>query len=391
MSMESRFKVRGAWLPAAARPRAPMLLALSALLLAGCHVYRFSSPDFPTKVTLPTADWPDAPRGERFAVAKVRGSVGGGAAGKVTITPEELNRTLVRHWPELFAVPASGGARVVPLTVNLGGDLPFYGSAGGSGGDISLETGLYLVLGVVRTERTGCVTARILVENAVWSDKAGAVGKYNAAMCCQPLLFPVAYPLLQAIPPRESDWPVDTHFGSIAYADADRMQRIATDLAAVAVARAVTGLSEEQVRTIRGKALLTGDQLVARRRLAEGAQTKAAVGADGGGAGNAVAWAGTAHEYRADGSLAARGIPDVLEQRYDPRTRKGVVRADLAGCDGEAAYRYLTGRLIPAICETKNIVLDVESPPPAGALYRTLKEERENGSGILAIEFEAVQ
>ena len=375
--------------------RLPVLLALAATLQAGCAVYRFVSPDHPSKVALPAARalatgaeaTEGGSRGERLRVAKIRGAVYGGAVGRIALSPDSINAVLSSHWPDLF----DGGDDALPLTVEFGGNLPFYGSFGGRSGNFTTETALMLVLGVVRSKIDGYVTARILVENAVWSDKAGAVGKYNAAMCCQPLLFPVAYPLLQAIPPRESDWPVDTHFGSIAYADADRMQRIATDLAAVAVARAVTGLSEEQVRTIRGKALLTGDQLVARRRLAEGAQTKATVGADGGGAGNAVAWAGTAHEYKADGSLAARGIPDVLEQRYDPRTRKGVVRADLAGCDGEAAYRYLTGRLIPAICETKNIVLDVESPPPAGALYRTLKEERENGSGILAIEFEAVQ
>lgn len=363
-------------------------------------MYRFSSPDYPSKVSLPAAAWLEsladgdgtsASRNERFSVAKVRGSIGGGFAGKTTITPDELNRTLARHWPDLFAGEAGGDMRAIPLTVNLGGELPFYGNVGGSGGDLAVDVSLFVFLGVMRSESKGSVTASILVENAVWSEKAKAAGKCNTAMCCQPLLFPVAYPLLQAIPPYESDWPADTHFGSIAYADADRQQRIATDLAAVAVARAVTGLLPEQLAAIRGKVLLTGDQVAARKCLSDGTQTRTALGEGGAGEDSAVAWSESSHEFKEDGSLSTRGIPDILEQRYDSKTRKGLVRADVSGCDPDEAYRYLTGRLIPAICETKNIVLDVDAPPPAGALFRTLKEEKESGSGILAIEFEAVQ
>ena len=371
--------------------RLPVLLALAATLQAGCAVYRFVSPDHPSKVALPAARalatgaeaTEGGSRGERLRVAKIRGAVYGGAVGRIALSPDSINAVLSSHWPDLF----DGGDDALPLTVEFGGNLPFYGSFGGRSGNFTTETALMLVLGVVRSKIDGYVTARILVENAVWSDKAKAVGTCNFSVCCQPLLFPVAYPLLQSIPPYGSDWPQDTHFGSIGYSNADRMQTIATDLAAVAAARAATALSSEQLATIRDKALLTREQLAARKRLGDGATTKSATGTAAG----TIAWAETEHVFRADSSSAARGIPEIVEQRYDAKTRRGVVRADMADCDPDAAYRYLTERLIPAICETKNVVLDVDAPPPAHALFRTLKEEKEAGSDVLAIEFESLQ
>lgn len=371
--------------------RVPVLASLAAASLSGCTVYRFVSPDHPSKVVLPdacalatgAARAEGSSRGGKLRVAKIRGAVYGGAVGKIVLSADAVNAVLSTRWPECF----DAGEDALPLTVEFGGDLPFYGSFGGTDGDLGVETALLFVLGVMRTKSDGYVTARILVENAVWAEKGKATGTCNQATCLQPLLFPVAYPMLQAIPPYGTDWPQDSHFGSASYSDADRMQTIATDLAAVAVARAVTALSREQLATIRDKALLTREQLSARKRLDEGSTTKAATATVSG----TVAWVETKHEFRADASPAARGIPEVVEQRYDEKSRRGVVRADMAGCDPDAAYRYLSEKLIPAICETKNVVLDIDAPPPAHALFRTLKEEKEEGSDVLAIEFEALQ
>jgi hypothetical protein len=382
--------------------RCPLSIVLSvfALSAAGCSVYRFRSPDFPAKVSLPAPAFPAAEGGDadafpetaRFSVEKVRGRIAGGAVGKSSITPDALNHALSTYWPELFAEGSSGtDGQAIPITVELGGELPFYGNCGGMPGDLAAEVSLMLFLGVIRSENKGSVTARILVGDAVWSDEAKASGQCNMAICCQPLLLPVAYPILQAIPPYGSDWPQDAHFGSIAYANADLQQRIATDLAAVAVARAASGLLPGQIADLRNKALFTKEQIADQKRLSEGSRTRTAIGDGSSGDGATVVWAESEHEFKADGRLPTRSIPEILEQRYDIHTRRGFVRANVAGCDPEEAYRYLTGRLIPAICETKNVVLDLETPPPAHALYRTLKEERGHGSEIFSIEFEALQ
>ena len=381
------------------RCRLSIVLCVFALSAAGCSVYRFRSPDFPAKVSLPAPAFPAAEGGvagvfsetARFSVEKVRGRVAGGAVGKTSITPDALNQALSSYWPDLFAEGSGTDGQVIPITVELGGELPFYGNFGGLDGDLAVDVALMLFLGVIRSENRGSVTARILVGNAVWSDAAKASGQCNMAICCQPLLLPVAYPLLQAIPPYASDWPQDAHFGSIAYVNADLQQQIATDLAAVAVARAVSGLLPGQIADLRSKALLTKEQIADQKRLSEGARTRTAIGDGPSGDGASVVWAESEHEFKADGRLPPRGIPEVLEQRYDIHTRKGFVRANVAGCDPEEAYRYLTGKLIPAICETKNVVLDLETPPPAHALFRTLKEESRHGSEILTIEFEALQ
>ena len=362
----------------------------AALILSGCAVYRFSSPDHPSKVAAGTLDAAsgvakEAAPGMRFHVAKVRGAVFGGNAGRLSITAQELNDCLSAHWPSLFSKSSEESAGI-PLTVELGGSLPFYG-LGAPPGDIGAEIGLMLLLGVMRMENDGSVSARLLVGNAEWAEKAHAAARYNSAVCCQPLLFPIAYPIVRVVPPRESDWPSDTHFGSLGYVNAERTQQIAVDLASVAILRAVAALKPPQIASIRNRALLTGKQVAAEKRLQEGAETYSAVADDGG----AVTFAQTSHEFRPDSSPAARGIPDVVEQRYDERTRRGIVRADLTGCDAEAAYAHLTRRLIPAICETKNVVLDTSSPPPAHARFRTLGERKEADSGILAIEFEAIE
>lgn len=360
-----------------------IIIALAACLLqGGCAVYRFSSPDHPSKIPLETVVAASHP-GEnglptRFHIAKVRGTVFGGSAGRVSFSPEALNARLSSLWPKLFdAGETSGGS--IPLTVELGGNLSLY-SLGALAGDIGVEIALMLV-GILHMESEGEVTAKVLINNAVWSGVAKAEGQCNTAV--HVLMLPIPY----LLPPYQSDWPSDSHLGGLGYTNAKRTQQIAEDLASVAILKAVAGLTSQQIATMRSKVLLNEKQLASRKRLDEGAKTLAAVEASG----DAVSFVETRHTFQFDSSLAARDIPEILEQRYDEQTRRGFVRADMKGCDPERAYRYLTQRLIPAICETKNVVLDVSSPPPSHALFKTLGERKEADSDVLAIEFEAIQ
>lgn len=353
--------------------------ASAAAMLAGCTVYRFSSPDHPSRISAETvaaaSRRDDVGTGSRFTVAKVRGFVFRSGVGRLALSPETLNESLSSYWPSLFAESGAGGG--IPLTVEIGGDLSADGgfAPGSFGVDIAL-----MLVGLVRMEYDVEVSARILVDNAVWSEKASAKGTCDAAMWALPL------PLPYLMPPYESDWPVEGNIGVMA-TDAGKTERIANDLASVAILKAVAALTPQQIADIKNKALLDKKQMGEKARLGEGTRTFAAVGSSG----NAVSFAETSHEFKPDETPAARDIPEILEQRYDERTRRGIVRADMSGCAGDRAYRYLTERLIPAICETKNVVLDPDAPPPAHAKFKTLGERKEDGSHVLSIEFEAVE
>lgn len=352
------------------------------MLLSGCSVYRFSSSDHPAKIpatTVAAASHRDE-NGQtaRFHVAKVRGTVFGGGAGRLSLSPEELNARLSDLWPTLFC-EESAADDSIPLTIELGGSLPLYDFCPAPD-DLAVQVGLMLV-GTLRSENNGVITARVMVGNAAWSDKARAKGTSNS--CINTLMLPLPY----LMPPYRSDWPSDSHLGGIGYTNTKKTQAIALDLAAVAVLRAVAGLSPQQIAAIRDKTLLDDAQLAAKKRLEQGAKTFSAVETSG----DAVPYVETSHEFKADASLSARDIPDVIEQKYDDRTRRGFVRANMSGRDAELAYRFLTQRLIPAICETKNVVLDVSSPPPSNAQFMTLGERKEAEGDVLVIEFEAVQ
>ncbi len=370
--------------------RAKAIFALAAaMFLGGCAVYRFSSPDHPSKIppkTLAAASRNDGGRPLRFHVETICGTVFGGMAGRMSISADDLNACLATHWPALFDDGKTDESSL-PITIEVGGELPFY-SLGPPPGDIVVETGFLLLFGIIRGESEGEVTVKVLVDDALWSEKSGAKLRTNMAVCFQPLLFPVAYPLGLAIPPYASNWAADTHFGSLDQANTERSHKMACDLIAAAVLKAIAALSTDQVATIKGKAIRTDAQIASKKGLEAGAKTFETVGTEG----RAVEFVKESHAFKADESQAARGIPEILEQRYDSLTGKGLVRANMRGCDDRAAYAYLTRQLIPAICETKNVVLEVDSPPPAHAKFRTLKEERkEDGSGILSIEFVAVE
>lgn len=356
-----------------------ILLAFAAAIQSGCAVYRYSSPDHPSKLV-----WKTPPGEERIRVKKIRGQLFAAAGGKVSVTADELNRTLASLWPDRF----SSEEDALPLSIRLEGRMPGFGpnNLGRSYGGFGSSFFFMMCLGVLRQESQGTVSASILVDHATWSRPGKASVERRVSICCQPLLFPVAYPLLRVLPPREADWPVDEHFGSIAYENADQMQRVAVDLAASAVAKAVQALSPDDLAAVRSRILLTGEQIAARQRLDEGATTfSVRTNATDG----AVAFSETGHEFKE--GTAGRGVPRVVEQRYDPATRRGFVAADLSECDPDKGYAYLTTRLIPAICETKNVVLSVDNPPPAHAEFRLLGEERDPESGIQTIEFEALQ
>jgi hypothetical protein len=351
------------------------------MLSSGCAIYRASSPDHPSKIV-----WTKPPGSDVYRVGKIRGSIFSSRGGKASVTPEELNGTLADWWPERFSSEEGS----IALTVRLEGKLPGFGPnhLGHSYGDLGTSMCALLVLGVDRRESRGEVSAEVLVGDAIWSSPGKAQATELCLMCCQPLLFPVAYPLLRAFPPHGSDWPEDTHFGSISYSNPEREQRMAVDLAASAVAKAVQRLSPDELAAIRGSSLLTGRELSARKRLDEGSTTRAvkSEATDG-----SVEFAETRHEFEADASVGSRFVPRIVEQRYDPATRRGLVEADLSECDPEKGYEYLTRRLIPAICETKNVVLSVDDPPPAHAEYRLLNERKNPNNGHQIIEFEALQ
>lgn len=82
-------------------------------------------------------------------------------------------------------------------------------------------------------------------------------------------------------------------------------------------------------------------------------------------------------------------VPVVRSQRYDSRTLKGAVVADLEGCDEALARYFLVSRLIPQICATKGAVADFGKDFAPGAVFRITKETTDGT--LLSIEFVQIQ
>ena len=77
----------------------------------------------------------------------------------------------------------------------------------------------------------------------------------------------------------------------------------------------------------------------------------------------------------------------VAGSRYDPDTRRGILRLRVAGTIPEDILRTYVRANISAIVSEKNILLEAGMAPPSGARYKSLGESYDDG--ILTIEFEA--
>ncbi len=337
-------------------------LCVLAFAGTGCWSYRIGR-------KTPERDFafPAAVRGSRFRIGRFEGTVvdrsesfSGTATSGIACRLEEfsldgLNAEFARRCPSLYAEDG------IPLFVRIEGLVP----------DISTDGLALTVLGRSRGDVEG--TVRVSLYRADGEFGKGSERRVAVSYC--EALTPVAWlpaggdDLGSAFGPFESLEPV--------------MRKALTSLV-------VDALLEQLARTPEGT--LPADVGGTLRSKAEMERTAAL---DGLVVGTTDLAGGkeAAHEFSVSFTNAPGRIPAILEQNYDDATRRGFVRADLSGCDRDAALGFLERRLVPAICASKAVVTDFGAPFPEGAQARILGRPKfqEDHPDVVRIDFEQIQ
>ncbi len=147
-------------------------------------------------------------------------------------------------------------------------------------------------------------------------------------------------------------------------------------------------MDARQLASLRSQRHLTEGQRAELASLATGASTTVSVRETEAG----TVYVEEKNEYVISPVDAAERLrlPTIVDRKYDADSRIGVVVADVAGCEPQRADDYLVGRLIPAICRTKNVVFSLSDGPSAGGAFKILDDHTETNH-VRTIRFQAIQ
>lgn len=287
----------------------------------------------------------------------------------LSLDESDVNQLLFAHYPSVF----SKKDWAVPLHVEYSGIITPIGNE-------SKEE--FNPLGLIffwRTQGAGKVTVEILLDNQ--GRKRIVRIPYKRSRTEAGYLFP-----LMAIPGRQ-DWA--TIWGVGNFPEARKVRPIFADLVAAGVIKALNRMNDEELALLAAQANQTDEQKRLIAWLTGRSGIKVSVDKEG------QILVGSEREYVAVpvDMGEARALPKILEQSYNSTTRIGETVVDATGCDAALAVDWMTTRLIPTICKTKEVVFDPEEALPEGAVFQVLsiKQETNNGKDCIGIKFQSLE
>lgn len=344
----------------------PLFIAISCALFGpGCAATRFSAGERLATVSV------DETVVDSFHVEDLRCEVKMEArdgTSPVRIPKSSVNRLLEERFPRSF----DRSWQSVPLHVVCSGTIPVSPMEKADWGLFNCAASLLFY----RHADRGLLRIELKVGGEA-EDVQATVG-YSRS---HSFSFPSP---LAAVIPGKGDWRA---IRSI-HPTGDDCEEALADLVAAGIVKALNGMDAQQRASLRSQRHLTEGQRAALASLSAGSPTTVSIRETEAG----TVYVEAKNKYEVSPVDAAERLrqPTIVEQRYDAESRIGVVVADVTGCEPQRAEDYLVGRLVPAICRTKNVVFSLSDGPSAGGTFKILEDHTEINH-VRTIRFQAIQ
>lgn len=341
-----------------------MLVAPLLMIGAGCYSVSVDSPAF--RATKGRGIRPYRFRVEKADGPLVSAGIGTGFPSRGgRLSAESINRALAEIRPDLH-----GEEDAIPISIRVSGDAaPIMKS-------MDPLIPLSFLLCYTWADKDRKVTVKIYSGDGVTGKKGSCDATYTQRMG----FFPFA--LLVPNRAERPTWRKVFGVGS-----APDYGAISSRMAAEALGEAIDALTDGEIEELARNVPRTRTETVRGRLLEERTVETIHLAQDAEGISSPVV---LTHQFREMERPVKSTHPTVLNQEYSSRTRLGVVVADVTEFAQDEADDWLLRRLIPKICETKALVIELEDLPPGDARFSVLSDETD-GNHVRTIQFRQIQ